>query len=74
MECPRCGGWNDKPVESDYDGSLVISFFVCDCGCQFYAIFIYDHCEVLEEPPEPKLHYQSEYERDNLRDNIIERS
>ena len=74
MECPRCEEWISKPIEQSFEEGEIIALFECDCGCRFDAYYFYDHSEVVQEPPEPQTHYQTETERDNPRDNIIERS
>lgn len=73
MFCPRCDEFL-HPIESDFDSSDVRAFCRCSCGCEFYAVFIFDHNEIETEPPERKPRYQTETERDNPRDPIIERS
>lgn len=72
MFCPKCNEIADV-VETDVDSSEARSFCRCLCGCEFYAVFVFDHKEIETEPPERKPHYQTETERDNPRDPIIER-
>ena len=72
MFCPRCDEMADI-IETDVDSSEARVFCRCSCGCEFYAVFVFDHKEIETEPPERKQHYQSETERDNPRDNIIEK-
>ena len=73
MFCPRCEEYISS-VETDINSSEVSVFCRCSCGCEFNAVFIFDHNEIETEPPERKPHYQTETERDNPRDPIIERS
>lgn len=74
MECPRCKEWISRPTEHNFEAGEAVALYDCDCGCRFDAFFLYDHCEVIQEPPEPQARYQTQTERDNPRDTIIERS
>ena len=72
MFCPRCNEFL-HPIESDFDSSEVRAFCRCSaCGLEFFAIFIFDHNEIETEPHE-RPHYQTETERDNPRDPVIEK-
>lgn len=76
MKCPFCKE-ECESVSHEFERAndeLVFMQFECKCGCEFSGEYELRHVGVDNPPPTEKQHYQSEYERDNPRDPIIERS